>query len=169
MNLSRRKLLKIGLLGSSTAALAGGLTVWSWWDVPPARSYQNLSSEEIIMVQALSRAAFPGGASIALDGGDASLHRFFDQLLTSMTSENRSLLKLFLEALDRLPLLSKGRYFTDCSEESQRELVESWLQSDNYLFRSAIQSVIVLLSIGYTSHPDVSVKLQSYFACGFGQ
>lgn len=169
MKLSRRQLLKISLLGSTAIALTGGGLVWSWWDTPPDTPYQLLNSEEAQMVQALSEAAFPAGKTIDLAGKDAKLDYFFDKLLFGMTRENQKLLKLLLHALNHLAVPSQGKYFLNCSETTQRQLVENWLNDDSYLFRSAMQSVIVLLSMGYTSHPKASKLLGQYFRCGFGQ
>lgn len=121
------------------------------------------------MVISLSGAAFPSGDTINLAGKNAQLDYFFDKLLFGMTGENQKLLKLLLQALNRLALLSQGSYFLNCSEDIQQQLVEKWLTDDSYLFRSAMQSIIVLLSIGYTSHPKASEHLKQYFRCGFGQ
>lgn len=156
-------------MGATALSLTGGGIVWSWWDVAPDTPYQLLSTEEAQMVNALSQAAFPSGQAIALSGKDAQLDYFFDRLLFGMTGENQKLLKLLLQALNRLAILSQGNDFLHCTESEQQLLVEKWLTDESYLFRSAMQSVIVLLSIGYTSHPKASKHLQQYFRCGFGQ
>ena len=169
MELTRRQLLKISLIGTTGVALIGGGLVWSWWDTPPDTPYKILNNHEVTMVLALSQASFPTGNEIPLAGKDAGIDYFFDQLLFGLGNENQKLLKLLLQALNRLPLLSKGQYFTSCSEMEQQALVEAWLKDDNYLFRSAMQSIIVLLSMGYTSHPTASKVLGQYFRCGFGQ
>lgn len=169
MELTRRQLLKISLIGTTAVALTGGGVVWSWWATPPDTPYKVLNDDEVNMVLALSQASFPSGNEIALAGKDAGIDYFFDQLLFGLGDENQKLLKLLLQALNRLPLLSKGCYFTSCSEMEQQVLVEAWLKDNNYLFRSAMQSIIVLLSMGYTSHPTASKVLGQYFRCGFGQ
>ena len=156
----------------STLAAAGiatvGGTVYSWWDAPAASPYTRLSQREADFLSALSAAAFPAGASIALDGGTARLDRFFDTLLDSMPEDNVTLIKFLLQGLDKASIGWFGSSFHALSEADQAEQLELWLASDQHLLRSAVQSMVILLGMGYTTHPKVAPLLAVHHRCGFG-
>ena len=168
MKLSRRNLLKIIGLSSGLVGIATGSTLYAWWNTSPDQPFECLNNQESAMVRSLCEAAFQGGPTIELDGADANLDRFFDQLLTGIPDINQQLLKLLLHALDHSTWLSHQQSFTTLSKAQRSTILENWLQDDNHLFRSAVQSVIVLLGIGYTMHPIASKHLSQYFRCGFG-
>ena len=168
MKLTRRQLIQwSGVLGLASAA-AVGITVASWWDTDADAPYFNLNELEGKVVNAVSGAAFPAGDIIDLDGETANLDRFFDEVLSSMSLENRTLLKLLLETIERSTLPTHMTYFSDLTSQDRQQCIEGWLQHSNHLVRGAIQSLIVLLGMGYTAHPAASTTLSRYFRCGFG-
>ena len=71
-----------------------------------------------------------------------------------MSTENRTLLKLLLEAIDRATLPTHATYFTNLSLSDRQDCIQQWLQNPSHLIRGAIQSLIVLLGMGYTAHPS---------------
>lgn len=168
MTITRRQLLQwtaaLGLAGS----VATGISISNWWETDPDAPYINLNLLEANVVNAVSGAAFPTGPTIELDGEKAGLDRFFDGVLSSMSTENRKLLKLLLEAVDRATLPTHATYFTNLPLGDRQRCVEQWLDSPSHLIRGAIQSLIVLLGMGYTAHPVASEHLSRYFRCGFG-
>lgn len=168
MQISRRKLLLI--MGSCTAAtaVATSATLYSWWNCPPEKPYDSLNTEEALTIQHIAAAVFPGGSALALDGGAAQLDHFFDSLLQNLPEENSSLLKLLLHAIENGTLLTDATFFSNLPLERRQDLIDQWLHNDNHVLRSAIQSLVVLLGIGYTSHPEASKVLTQYFRCGFG-
>ena len=168
MEMTRRQLLRWTTALGFASTVVGTVQLYRWWDTAPEAPFVNLNILEANVVRAVGSGAFPSGETIDLDGGEASLDRFFDTLLTSMTNENRVLLKLLLEAVERTSLISHGTFFTSLSATDQQQCIESWLNSSNALFRGAIQSLVVLLGIGYTAHPKASTHLSRYFRCGFG-
>ena len=168
MEMTRRQLLRWTTTLGLASTVVGTIQLYRWWDTDPDTPFANLNTLEASVVRAVGRGAFPSGDTIALNGEEASLDRFFDTLLTSMTDENRVLLKLLLEAVERTSLLSHGTFFTSLSSIEQQQCIESWLDSSNALFRGAIQSLVVLLGMGYTAHPKASAHLSRYFRCGFG-
>ena len=169
MAISRRQFLALGAATSAAVGLLGGVTIWSWWDIPPSDSYQTLHEDEARTLRHIAGAAFPGGETIALQGKDAKLDRFFDELLLSMGDNNRKLLKLLINSLENLTKVTHFSAFSNLSENQQRRMITEWLQNDNHLFRGGIQSLVLLLGMGYTSHPEASATLSQYFRCGFGQ
>ena len=168
MTISRRQLLQWTAALGLASSVAIGVNVSTWWNTDPDTPYVNLNLLEANVVNAISGAAFPAGSTINLNGGQAGLDRFFDELLSAMSSENRTLLKLLLEAIDRATLPTHTTYFTALSLEERQLCIQQWLHNPSHLIRGAVQSLIVLLGMGYTSHPIASEHLSQYFRCGFG-
>ena len=157
-----------------TAALSllttGGLAleISTWLNSSASEPFQHLNQTEANVVNAIGGAAFPSGDILELSGDDAALDRFFDTVLHTMTNQNRTLLKLLLETIEHYTVLSHGSYFSNLDTQERQRLIELWLEDDHHLFRGAIQSIIVLLGMGYTAHPIASEHLSQYFRCGFG-
>jgi len=168
MLISRRQFVSISIATSTAVALLGAGTIWSWWDIPPSESFATLHENEARILRNISAAAFPGGEAITLDGKQARLDRFFDGLLQAMPDENRKLLKLLINGIDNLTLATHYSSYTSLDDQVQRQVLTGWLSNDNHLFRGAIQSLVLLLGMGYTAHPDVAPTLSKYFKCGFG-
>ena len=129
----------------------------------------HLSKDEAEFVRALSGAAFPAGDVITLSGADADLDRFFDAMLSGMPALTGDLLKLLIQALENLSVLLAGGRFTTLSMNTQQALVEGWLTNDQTELRSAVQSLVVLLSMGYTTHPEIAPLMSSWHRCGYGR
>ena len=168
MKLSRRQLIKWGAALGVASTVVASVNIIMWWDTAPDAPFTNLNEIEAQVVNSVAGAAFPSGSTIALDGSAANLDRFFDTLLSSMTTENRKLLKLLLEALQHATLPTHGALFTSLSQSERTQCIQEWLQHGNHLLRGAIQSLVVLLGMGYTAHPTASNHLSRYFRCGFG-
>ena len=166
---SRRRFIQWSSSLTIAIGAISSIEVISWWDTNPDEPYHTLNTQEAMVVRAVSGAAFPTGDSIQLDGGDANLDRFFDELLRAMTRENRVLLKLLLETVDHSTLPTEANHFSKLDASTQQQYLHTWLNHNNPLLRGAVQSLIVLLGMGYTSHPTASKPLSKYFRCGFGQ
>ena len=168
MTITRRQLLQ----WTGTLAIAGsvavGINITSWWNADPDSPYSNLNLLEGNVVNMVAGAAFPSGSTIELDGEHANLDRFFDIVLSSMSDENRTLLKLLLEFIDRATLPSHATHFSNLLLAARQTCIHNWLHNPSHLIRGAIQSLIVLLGMGYTAHPVASTHLSQYFRCGFG-
>ena len=168
MTITRRQLVKWTGSLALASSVAVGVTITNWWDTDPDSPYYNLNLLEGNVVNMVAGAAFPSGSTIELDGEQANLDRFFDTVLTSMSDENRALLKMLLEFIDRATLPTHGTHFSKLSLESRQNCIHSWLHNPSHLIRGAIQSLIVLLGMGYTAHPVATTHLSQYFRCGFG-
>lgn len=169
MKLSRRHIL--ALIGAAGAlSMAGAATVGlQWWDQAPDAPFGALEAEEAAVVRAVAGAAFPGGATIALHGKDADLDRFFDSLLLALPEMQRTLLKLLLHALEAGALASAGGRLTGLPEAEQRAFVMGLLQHPLAEVRGAVQGLVVLLGMGYTTHPTVAPVMSAWHRCGYGQ
>jgi hypothetical protein len=161
--------LALSAAGSVAIGMLGAVTIINWWNVAPSAPYKSLHKDEAKTLRYIAGAAFPSGDNIPLNGADANLDRFFDELLSNMSDENRKLLKLLIQAIEKLPILNHFQSFSNLSDIEQIELVTTLFNDDNHLVRGAIQSLVVLLGMGYTSHPTASVIISDYFQCGFGR
>jgi hypothetical protein len=166
--ISRRQFIAVSAMTAAGLAAIGG-NLYFWWDAPPSSPFSRLAEREGAFLTALSSAAFPAGEEIDLDGGAARLDRFFDELLKSMPEDNVRLIKLLLQGLDRATMPFYGASFHSLSSQERQEQLSSWLSSDQHLLRSAVQSMVILLGMGYTTHPKVSPLLAVHHRCGFGQ
>lgn len=169
MQITRRTLLALTAASAVATGLCAGGTALRWWDAPPGGGYRQLSDGEAAFVRSFGAAAFPGGDFIALDGGSADMDRFFDALLDGMEPLTADLLKLLLQALQRATLPTHGASFTALSVSAQQDALMSWFKSDIADVRAAVTSFIVLLGMGYTTHPDVSPIMSQWHRCGYGR
>ena len=145
--------------------------IGSWWKVPADDPFLCLSESESKVINQLAIAAFPIQANQSHqrpNPAETKLDRFFDQLLVSMTEQNRDLLKVLLHALDAAPFIKKGCHFTDLDAESSETQLQLWMHSNNHLLRGAVTSLVTLLGMGYCSHPTSSNTLSKLHKCGFG-
>ena len=169
MKITRRHVLAAAAAVPAAAALGGGGLALRWYDKAPAQGLSILSQDEYDFVQALSEAWMPPGGTPALSGADANLGQWFDELLTHMAPNQQTLLKLLLQVLDDTPLLTDAGRYTTLDLPRRIELLVGWMQSSNALFRAAIAGVIVLIGMGWTTHPEVAPGLAPMFRCGWSR
>lgn len=165
--ISRRHLL--ALLGATAAAagLVGAGTVVRWWDAAPDAPYAQLSDEEAAVVRAWAQAAFPGGESAALEGGEAALDRYFDALLGALPETQAKLMKVLLHAIEAGSLLLGGGRFTRLEEREARAVFHALVDHDVAEVRGAVLGLTTLLGAGYTTHPAVAPQLARLHRCGY--
>ena len=168
MKLSRRQMLAM-IAAAGAVSMAGAVTVGAqWWDQGPDAPWAALAEEEATVVRAVAGAAFPSGRTIALHGKDAELDRFFDALLQAVPATQRKLLKLLLHALDAGALATSGARLGGLSETEQRAFVMGLLNHPIAEVRGAVQGLVVLLGMGYTTHPAVAPVMSTWHRCGYG-
>ncbi|MFT5685333.1 MAG: hypothetical protein ACI8RZ_006284 [Myxococcota bacterium] len=169
MAITRRHLLAASAgIAAAAAVCAGGIGI-RWWDAPPGAGRVNLSDDEAALVRALSGAAFPAGKFIELSGGDVNLDRFFDAMLSGMPKLTGDLLKLLTNALEHFTLATHGTRYSVLSLADQQAQLDGWLTSDRHELRGAVQSVVILLGMGYTTHPEVAALISPWHGCGYGR
>lgn len=166
--ITRRQLLALGAAVAAVPVLGAGGALWSWWDQPAEDPHTHLSADEAAFLVALGEAAWPATTTIPLGGGEARLDRFMDAVLGGMPADLRQQLRLLLHALDHAALPSQLGTFQGL-EAPQRQLVlRSWLDSELMELRQAASSVVILLGMGYTTHPEVAPWFATMYGCGYG-
>lgn len=170
MTPTRRRVLQA--LGVASAGLAGavvgaGMLSHRWYFELPERGYKYLSRREAALARALAGAAWPAGPGSALDGADADLDHFLDDLLDPWPAPTRGLMQLLLGSLDDLCLLDEGSSFLDLLPARRVEVLSGWMLSDVPEIRDALSSVVVLMGAGWTTHPRVGGILPSLYKCGY--
>ena len=169
MKLTRRHILAAaaaipaaGLLGTGTLALR-------WYDKAPGEGLSLLSDDEYGFVQALAEAWMPGGGTPSLSGADANLGAWLDEMLTHMAANQVTLLKMMLQILDDAPLLTDRTRYTTLPLARRTEILRGWMASKKPLFRGAVTGVIVLMGMGWSTHPDVVRVIAPMFRCGWSR
>lgn len=169
MKITRRHLLAMSAASAAAVSVCAGGVGMSWWNQPPGAGFAQLSEAEATFLRAFSGAAFPGGDFIALDGQDAELDVFFDVTLSTMPELTANLLKLLMQGLERWTVISTGHVFSHLPRDAQQAQLAAWLGHDVAEVRSAISSLVVLLGMGYTTHPAVAPVMGQWHRCGYGR
>jgi hypothetical protein len=168
MRITRRHLLALSAAAAAVGAIGAGGLGYRWWDQSPGAALQALSEEEAQIVRAIAGTAYPRTAAIPLDGAEAHLDRFFDATLSHMPESPRKLLKLLLHGLDGGTVLTHGAPFTALTPADRSEVLKGWVQHELAELRNAAQSLVLLLGMGWTIHPEVAPTMQRYHSCGYG-
>lgn len=169
MKFTRRHLLATsGALAAAGAIGAGGLAL-RWWDRPPGAGFAALSLDEHAFVDAIAEAWMPEGGEPSLSGRQAKCGDFFDATLAAMPRQQAKLLKLLLQVLDDTTLVTHGAAFRHLDQAAREAVLHGWIHHDQHLLRGAVQALMILLGVGYTTHPDVAAALQPNFTCWYGR
>jgi hypothetical protein len=169
VKLTRRRVLVAGATAVAAGAAAVGGVAVRWWDRPAGEGYRFLATEEAAFLRALAGAAFPPGDVVAVDGGEAGLDHFVDELLMALPETPRALVRTLFHALDAWPLPGRLSSFSALPRAERTRVLEAWLGHDVAAVRSAAQGTVFLVGMGYTSHPDVAPLLARWHGCGYGR
>ena len=169
MKLSRRHVLATMAAVPIAGAVGTGGLALRWYDKGPAAGRILLSSDEYDFIQALAEAWMPPGGVPALSGADADLGAWFDELLTHMAANQQTLLKLLIQILDDVPLVTDASSYRKLDLPRRIELLSDWLDSSNPLFRAGVAGVVVLIGMGWTTHPEVARVIAPRFRCGWSR
>jgi len=136
--LSRRRLLKYGLLGGSVLLMggAGGLLSLRGF-APEVRGLRILSAHEYRTLTALARTHLPAGGAFPTGAKDFDIARQFDDFLADEPEDNIRDLKRALMLLEFGPVLfeRKAKTFSNLSPKEQLRHWESWMLSPMLLRR----------------------------------
>lgn len=169
MRITRRHVLAVLAVGGAASALGTGAVGLSWWDRPPGEGLKVLSPQEYDLVQAVGEAWMPRGGTPELSAADAEVGLFFDELLAHSPEDAARMLKLLLQALDDKPRIGWFSAYRHLPLESRQEILAGWIDHPRPLLRRAVHGMIVLLSMGWTTHPEVARILRPSFGCGYGR
>ena len=167
--ISRRHVLAAMAAVPVAATIGTGAVAYSWWDRPADAPLKALSADEHAFVQALGEAWMPRGGTPELSGADARLGDWMDELLAGMPPQTRKELKILLHLLDNLPVPTRLGRFQALDRETRSQVLEAWLDHPVFLVRDAAAAVMVLLGVGWTTHPEVVGLLRPMFRCGYGR
>ena len=168
MRITRRHLLALSAGTTAAAALVAGGIATRWWNQPADAPFDVLNQDEAAFVRAWASAAYPANEIISLAGEDAGLDRFFDQMLKTTPADAAKLLRLLLHALDTATYPTEGMAFSKLAEDQRQVVFTRWINSDIAPFRSATQSLVLLLGMGWSIHPDVAPHMRALHSCGYG-
>lgn len=168
MKITRRHLIALGSATAAAGLIGVGSEVADWWNQPPGAAFVVLSDEEADFIRALAGAAYPRTPEIDLDGQDASLDRFFDSVISHMPDTTGSLLRMLLHGLDVGTLLTHGDRFSRLDWADRTSVLRGWIEHDLAELRNAGQSLVLLLGMGWTTHPRVVPRMKLLHSCGYG-
>ena len=158
-------------MGMSTAAagVGAGLVGVSWWNRKADDSFLFLDKAEAQFVRALSGAAWPATRSIPFSGEQLNLDHFFDESLTSLEEEPRTLIRFLLHTLESSTLPTRMGFFSGLELQERQDVLQGWLAHLLPEIRQAAQSLCILTGTGFTTHPDVSPFFQAMHGCVYGR
>jgi hypothetical protein len=169
MRITRRQVLAAMGATAAAAVVGAGAVRAAWWDRPPGAGVKALSDGEHRFAQSLAEAWMPRGGDPPLSGSDANLGAYLDEIVAALDAPPRRQLKLLLHGLDCSTLPTHLSTYHALDLEPRAALLHGWLDSDNYLERSAIQAVMVLMALGWSTHPDVVGIVRPWFGCTYGR
>ncbi len=164
-------MLTLGGAGAAlgaTLAGAGALT-FRWYHREPGSAFQHLSENEAELLRAIAGVVWPATSRCPLSGADAELDHFFDAILGTWPAATRDLIRVLINALDDLCTLEHGAGLRALDEQARSAAFMAWVDSDLLELRSAVQSLVVLLGQGWSTHPDVGGIVPSLYKCGYGR
>lgn len=162
------------LAGTAAVGMGAGVVVsmkaTQWWARPPGKGLKALSREEHDVVQAIGEAWMPQGhGPPSLSGAEAQVGAFVDEVVARMAPMQAKLFKMMLHIIDETTLPLEFARYTDLDVVKRAEHLQVWLDSPLYLHRQGVGAVMALVSMGYTSHPEVAPVFAVWFGCGYGQ
>lgn len=169
VNITRRHALAAAALSAGAAATTVAATGLRWWDQPAGEGYKCLSDDEAAFIRALAAAAWPATEAIPHSGGDLDLDRYLDDSLSVMSETSRTLLKMLFNMLDTWPMPRHMSSFAALVPAERAEVLEHWLGHFRAEVRQAAQSLVLMIGMGYTTHPKVAPFFQNLHSCGYGR
>lgn len=159
--LSRRRFLKLGLLGGGAMLTAGGVGVGSLFALrgtaPEIEGLAILSAHEYRTLLNLARTHLPPGGAFDEGADDAELARAFDGFLADEPKENIRDLKLAITLIEFGPVVFGGSFstFSNLSDEARLAHWKSWIESPRLLQRQAATAFRKFFSLVFYDRPAV--------------
>jgi len=168
MRITRRHVIALSAAAVGAAALGAGGLVLRWWNGPPGHGLRALSRDEYDFVNAVAEAWMPSGGTPAISGAEANVGAFFDETLDRIDPSQRELLEALLQVLDDKPIGFHLVGYRNLPLATRQRILRAWMHHPEYLFRSAVAGLMALISMGYTTHPEVARQISPWFGCGYG-
>jgi hypothetical protein len=169
MPITRRQVLALGALSAAVATAGVGGTVASWWGQPPGAPLQHLSAGEAAFIRALAEVAYPATAAIPVGAAALGLDVFLDDAMGALPGTPRKLVKLLLNALDAWPVPRRFGTFSTLSVEDRLAVMDHLQNHWNPQIRQGTSSLLLLIGMGYCTHPQVSPFFSRWHGCGYGR
>lgn len=169
MKFTRRHVFAMTALTTGAAAATAGVVGARWWDRPAGTGYQHLSDEEGAFLRAFAGATYPTTQAIPHDGAELDLDHYLDDALGAMVETQRNLIKVLLHALDTWPMPRRLDAFADLDRLQQQEVIEHWTTHFRGEVRQAATSLVLLVGMGYTTHPRVAPFFAALHSCGYSR
>ncbi len=168
MQITRRHLLALSAGTAVAGTIGAGGTVLRWWNRGPSDPFRVLHEDEAAFVRAWASAAFPRTGTTPIAGENAGLDHFFDGVLERSPDTTANLLTVLLNALNTASIVSHGARFADLSANDRTACFDDWTHSSTGVIRSACQGLVLLLGMGWSTHPDVAPTFAMMHSCGYG-
>lgn len=169
MKITRRHVFAMTALTTGAAAATAGVVGARWWDRPAGDGYTHLSAEEGEFIRAFAGAVYPATSAIPHDGSDLELDHYLDDALGAMVPTQRNLIKVLLHALDTWPMPTRLEAFADLDRVAQQEVVTHWTTHFRGEIRQAATSLVLLVGMGFTTHPSVAPFFSALHRCGYNR
>jgi hypothetical protein len=159
MDLTRRRLLGIGLVGTAALALAGvGLGLRPGVETAPQTELLVLTPTQFSVLAALSVVVCPGDDALP-DARHFQVAEKLDATLATvhpgLAAELGQALLLLENALAGAFLEGRITPFTACTRAEQTEIWNSWARSDLALRRTVFKGLTGLITATYWSHQEL--------------
>ncbi len=168
MRITRRHVLALGAAVSAAGGIGVGVLYTRWWDRPVGDDYRFLSNEEGAFLEAFADTAYPAGGLPSVSGGELALSHFLDELAGAMEPMSRTLIRALFHLMDDWPLPARSARFAELDPEARRAVFEVWMRHDLAEIRNAFQSIVLLLGMGYTTHPRTVDWFRQLYPCTYG-
>ena len=166
---SRRQVLALGALAASAGAVGVGVGGLRWWSGPKADGLAHLTPDEAHFVRAFSAACYPATRQVPHSGDDLDLDVYIDASLEIMAPTQRGLIRALLHGLDAWTFPKHASRFTDLDLSTRQDVLQHWLTHSQGEVRQATTSLVLLVGMGYSTHPLVAPFFERLHRCGYGR
>lgn len=166
--ISRRDLMRRGMLVGGLVALAGGAAgVGTALHLgAPQAGLKVLSWGEAQIVAAIALTMFPRGA-MPVDGVEAGVVESVDEILhDGIPSVHATGFRYLLRTLEWGTLASRGVRFSEASADVRREVLETWRVPSVLVRRVAADALTMVMGMAYFRNPVVHEAMGYRPACG---
>ena len=166
--MQRRTFLKG--LGGAGGLLLGGV-IWRvggfWWDQSATTGMKVLSQHEVVIVQTIAEAMFPGDLGMPA-GNRVGMPEFFDTYLAGIAPGTANLLRVLLHSIDDMALFAdfgSTRFHLRPLEE-RIAILQAWHDSWLTPRRGAFASIKMIMGMGYCESALVIQTAGIDYSCG---